>query len=160
MAAHYARRHVTSVMRTRPEKQRGDTAHYNRYFNAMLASPEIRNGWILFLDDDDVLSGPQSLRRAAQETVDEDTLYIFRMRRMSNGKVKPKPGTTGLVCGQVGTPCIVFHTKWRGAAKWGGKTFSDYGFAVDLSKKIPRIKFCAHVIAHVSKRNKGKPITI
>ena len=63
-------------------------APYNLYLNKLISN--IKEGWILFLDDDDNLFHNKVIEEVVKEIQkgDEDTIYIWQMR-YPNGLVLP-----------------------------------------------------------------------
>lgn len=58
---------------------------YNLYM--LKAEQKVKKGWVLYLDDDDMLCEPSSLEGLAQKLEDQDTLYFFRCVS-SNSNIK------------------------------------------------------------------------
>ena len=52
-------------------------SYHNLYFNPVLKT--IEQGWIIFLDDDDLFFDENSVQKIIDELKNEDTLYIWKM---------------------------------------------------------------------------------
>ncbi len=114
--------------------------HYNLYCNDLLA--QVESGWILFLDDDDMLLGRRVLKKLARRIsrLDEDTLIIFQTR-YPNGKLLPEENfmeKNKIELYHIDTACFAFHSKYKEAAKWDGWRTADYRFLKDLSLAVPK----------------------
>ena len=96
-------------------------AHFPYNLYLIRAEKKIRDGWVVYLDDDDQLHGDTALERLAKNLVDEDTLYFFRMVKPSkwlpyeyaldhsavaSGKQPPALGVG------FGGSTITFHSKY------------------------------------------------
>ncbi len=121
---------------------------YNLYCNRLLR--EVREGWVLFLDDDDMLAGDEVIAKIAEEIkqVEEDTLLIWRTRYPDGRKL---PGdnafkTKEIKYMDIDTACFTFHSKYRKSAKWDAWRGSDYRYIRDLSQAIPKQKWISEII--------------
>ncbi len=55
---------------------------YNLYM--LKAEQKVKKGWVLYLDDDDMLHEPSSLENLSQKLKNQDTLYFFRCVSSNN----------------------------------------------------------------------------
>ena len=113
---------------------------YNLYCNTLLE--QVQQGWILILDDDNKLYNQKSLKILAKEIskADEDTLLIFQTS-YPNGSRIPEDiyfKKQSIEKYHIDTACVVFHSKYKSAAKWDSWRTADYRFIRDLAKAIPK----------------------
>jgi len=113
------------------------TAPWNLYLNDMilLAKP----GWVLILDDDDVLAHERVLRELAINLKDTRSLVLTRME-WPNGRIIPGEDYFGKepVRKHIGMPCFCWHTDYNNLVKFDGLRAGDYRVVAMLYKKIPK----------------------
>ena len=114
----------------------GKYSPHNLYFNPLMC--EVKEGWIMILDDDDRFSNGNSLETIVNSIKDEDTMVIWQMR-FPNGMALPP---TNLIneppkLGTIGSPCILFHSKYLGDTKWDGWKCGDFRFINSIYNKVP-----------------------
>lgn len=117
---------------------------YNLYVK--IVEQQINEGWIMFLDDDDVYAFNSSVEEIVKEIndYDEDTLHIFRMKR-NTSKVLPsdhyfkyhKRGHPPILY-ECGAGNICFHSKWKGYTVWDEWSAADFRTISSLARVIPR----------------------
>ena len=120
---------------------------YNLYF--IRAEKKIREGWVIYLDDDDQLYKDTALEELARNLVDEDTLYFFRVSKgdelallphgyavehsaVPNSKQPPALG----VCFSSSTQ--TFHSKYLEYTAWDEWSGSDWKTVQSLWYTIPK----------------------
>lgn len=116
-------------------QQRDDIKHpntggrffYNLYFNDALK--QIKDGWILILDDDDSLAHKNVLKKLANLLKYNSDMAIFQMKYL-NGKLLPdtnhfykKP-----MLGSIGSPCVLVHHKYAKMHIWDGWKCADFRY--------------------------------
>ena len=114
---------------------------HNLYCNSLLDSVE--DGWIMFLDDDDMLIDESVIGEIVSNIIDEDTILIWQMQ-YPDGRVLPdvasyqskKPRLGG-----IGSPCFLFHSKWKNVARWDAYKCGDFRFLDKIYNKIPNNKW-------------------
>jgi hypothetical protein len=127
---------------------------YNLYNNRLM--DEVKNGWIMFGDDDDYIPNPDTFGKIAGICKDIDTIYIFRMVDLQNGQVIPGFKTFGkaIQFGDIATPNFVFNAKWKDTARWQDKRGGDFMFIRDLINnnsgllKLNFIDLVTYVVDH------------
>lgn len=127
-------------------------APYNLYCNELLGFVE--EGWVLFLDDDDHLLHNKVIEEIVSKInkADEDTLFIWQMR-YPNGKVLPTKKhfqNKELERNNIGSPCFIFHSKYKEHAKWDQWKASDYRVIKRLYKMIPKKKWMNKVYVQIN----------
>ena len=114
---------------------------HNLYLNVLLE--HVSDGWIIFLDDDDMLLSDTVIEEINNSLVDEDTMLIWQMR-YPNGMILPNNSDYKLKkirLGGIGGSCFTFHSKWKDVAKWDAYKCGDFRFLEKLSKSIPNKKW-------------------
>lgn len=108
----------------------------NLYFNTLMQ--HCREGFVLFLDDDDCLLDKDALKNLDQHITGPDNLLFWRVR-FSQQRLVPSdtyfrrpPAHT-----QINTSGFTFHTKYIPEAQWDGWRVGDYFVASKLYEKIP-----------------------
>lgn len=134
------------------DKEGNTVAPYNLYCNKLLDTVE--DGWILFLDDDDNLYHNKVLKEIVSiiKKEDEDTLLIWQMR-YPNGEILPSNKfikNKKIAKYNIGSPCFIFHSKYKNKARWDSFKVSDYRFLVALEKHIPKKMFVKKVYIHIN----------
>ena len=138
-----------------PNPNTGDYSPHNLYFNQLIK--EVKDGWVMFLDDDDYLSDNDGVERIVNLLPDEDTMAIFQMM-FPNGRPLPpinilnQPPTLGTI----GSPCVLFHSKWVDGINWDGWKCGDFRFIEKLYNKIPNKVTIPDVFVNVGQIGDGK----
>lgn len=127
---------------------------HNLYFNEMLKNVE--DGWIMFLDDDDRFSTSQSLEKIVNLIDNEDTLFIWQMR-FPNGKAIPTTETINNKpsIGNIGSPCILFHSKYLKNIEWDGWKCGDFRFIKTIYDIIPNKKTIPEMLVTIGQIGNG-----
>ncbi len=110
---------------------------HNLYLNVLLE--HVSDGWIIFLDDDDMLLSDTVIEEINNFLVDEDTMLIWQMR-YPNGMILPNNSDYKLKkirLGGIGGSCFTFHSKWKNTSEWDAYKCSDYRFLEKIYEKIP-----------------------
>ena len=114
---------------------------HNLYCNSLL--DEVKDGYIMFLDDDDMLLHENVIEVIVNNIVDEDTILIWKMQ-YPDGRLLPDSNsynTKNIKLGGIGSPCFLFHSKWKDFYRWDAYKCGDYRFLEKLYKKIPNNKW-------------------
>lgn len=127
-------------------------APYNLYCNELLN--HVREGWVLFLDDDDNLLHNKVLKEIVSKIkkADEDTMFIWQMR-YPNGDILPLKKhfkEEKIEINNIGSTCFLFHSKYKEAAKWDEWKTSDFRFLETLFKIIPNKKWIEKVYIQIN----------
>lgn len=113
----------------------------NLHFNEMIGYVPDTNPWIIFLDDDDVFTYPESLlilwanmKCDFQCNEFEDFLYLWKMRRLDHTIPRVMPPPAGIEFGNITGGAVCFHKKhW---INWDNQAGADYRFIHALSQKL------------------------
>ena len=125
---------------------------HNLYCNILLE--QVKEGWIVFLDDDDCLIHDKVVEEIVEtiKQVDEDTLIIWQMR-YPNGKLVPSNQAilkNEIQINNIGSPCFAFHYKYKSLAQWDEFKRSDFRFVKQLSQIIPKKLFLNQVYIQIN----------
>ena len=116
---------------------------YNLYLK--IAEKEFKEGWVVYLDDDDVYSENTTLEKVVNEInkFGEDTLHIFPFV-YPNGDELPNTHYRNMyrlnhpfVRHQISGSHLCFHTKYAEYTQWDEWGAADYRTAKALEKVIP-----------------------
>ena len=126
---------------------------YNLYF--IRAENKIREGWVVYLDDDDYLFADMVLEKMADHLIDIDTLYFIRTinthskqpqgyalehSALPNSKQPPALGV-----GFSGST-MTFHSKYLEYTAWDEWSGSDWKTAQSLWYAVPKHDLIDNVI--------------
>ena len=118
---------------------------YNLYM--IKAERKIKEGWVIYLDDDDWLYKDTALEEAVERLIDKDTLYFCRVflgeallpndyalehSAIPKGKQPPALGVG------FGSQCIIFHSKYLDYTAWDEWTGSDWRTIQSLWYSTPK----------------------
>ena len=133
----------------------GKYSPHNLYFNPLMK--EVKDGWIMFLDDDDRFSTSKSLEQIADVIEDEDTMVIWQMR-FPNGRALPPTEIINQSprLGAIGSPCTLFHSKYLGDIEWDGWKCGDFRFINKIYNKIPNKVTIPKMLVNIGQIGDGK----
>jgi hypothetical protein len=124
--------HVVMVKEKMGAPQYGNNYEpYNLYINRLL--DEVKEGYIMFLDDDDFFTSTNSLEKIVPH-LEEDGLLTWLVD--CAGKVTPDKGAVMapvLIPTCITASSFIFHSKHKWAAKWDAVRGADYRCAQRLS---------------------------
>ncbi|MFA6518474.1 MAG: glycosyltransferase family A protein [Candidatus Shapirobacteria bacterium] len=106
---------------------------YNLYLNRLIK--EVKEGWVMYLDDDDMLVNKYSLEKLATYLLDENTLYVWKVW-FPNKTVPSLSFGKKIVRGDVTGTGFIFHSKHKDKSNWTNNMCGDYGFIKQLSEKL------------------------
>jgi glycosyltransferase involved in cell wall biosynthesis len=112
---------------------------YNLYCNELMQ--KVKDGWILYLDDDNVLSHSKVVETIVSQLQfhDSDTLFIWQTEFPDNSRIPNHYIFKRRIiekC-QIDTACFLFHSKYKNKVKWDNKRMADYRFIKELAEIIP-----------------------
>lgn len=128
-------------------------AIYNLYCNDLL--DEVKNGWVLFLDDDNYLY---------HNKIVEEIIKIIKIEKSNNftliGQMRYPEGIllpSNLLIKNniikrfnIDSSCFLFHSKFKNEARWDGFKVSDFRFLKVLQEKIKNTIFVKKVFVQVN----------
>jgi hypothetical protein len=86
-----------------------------------------KRDFVMHLDDDDYLV-PGSIQKLKQLCCDPNILYISRMTCNHGTVIVPRPGTTTVQTGNIGTPCGIIPFELNKKAEWLRRFGGDGAF--------------------------------
>jgi hypothetical protein len=104
---------------------------FNLYCNYLLDS--VKDGWVLFLDDDDMFSNKNSLNVISKNLKSHNDLIFWKVN-IASKLVYPK-NLDNIKKGQISTIGFCFNISKRLNSKWIDKPGGDYNFVTELTKK-------------------------
>jgi len=123
---------------------------HNLYCNSLL--DEVKDGYIMFLDDDDMLLHENVIEVIVNNIVDEDTILIWKMQ-YPNGRCLPDNNsfkTKSIRLNGIGSPCFLFHSKYKDESTWDAYKCSDFRFLKKLYKKIPNKEWINEILIQLN----------
>lgn len=150
------------------DEKKGKFFPHNLYMNA--CNESISEGWVMYVDDDDMFIDNNALQRVASviKNTDEDTLILFRMKYGStNDKYNDEHSVPSIVnkfnppkIGNIGTPCFCVNIKWVEYMKWDMYSCSDYRVITRLFKNVPKFIFFPSDITLIGHNGGGERVDI
>lgn len=111
---------------------------FNLFINHLL--DKVNEGWIIFLDDDDLLVSENSLSIIAGQLMDEDCIYIWKT--WFPDKIIPSSTDPYVIEeGDIASCSYAFHSKHKSIAEWDDKRAADYRCFKNLRKELKPVFF-------------------
>jgi hypothetical protein len=111
-------------------KRESEASHfYNLYCNHLL--DRVRDGWIIFLDDDNMLSQPDTLKKINNNIKTENDIIFWKVKL---GEYIIYPNIYDIKYGQIDAAGFCFHSKYKNAARWIAEQGSDFHYVTQLLK--------------------------
>tara|TARA_R100001163_G_C5066888_1_gene205572 strand:- start:1740 stop:4925 length:3186 start_codon:yes stop_codon:yes gene_type:complete len=119
---------------------------FNLYLNTLMDKID-EPGWIMFLDDDDILSSTKSIEKIAKliinrelndgTNLEEDNFILWQVG-FPNGRLVPKRTGSSRIprVGDLSMIGFAFHSRWKDRARFGEFKGGDHRFVKELSTKI------------------------
>jgi hypothetical protein len=118
-----------------PNPNTGKYSPHNLYFNEMLKIVE--EGWVIFLDDDNIFSNDNSLEEISKYMLDDDNLIIWQINFVNNLILPPAEYLfTPPKLGSIDSACFSFNIKQLGNIKWDSWKCGDFRFILQIYNKI------------------------
>lgn len=112
------------------EKACREKYKFNLYCNTLLE--KVSDGWIMFLDDDDMFCHNDALAMINENIHNEDETYLWKEWKPDK-LVFPKD-TSNVHFGEIGSCGYMFHSNHKSKSKWVAKRGGDFDFYHGLSK--------------------------
>lgn len=121
---------------------------YNLYLNKMHSV--VSDGWIMYLDDDDVFTRNDAVEIISKHFKDPDAMIVWKVQ-FPDG-TKPHKHVFGRRVASSGFPAIsfAFHSKWLKYANWDDRKGSDSRVAHTLFRAIKRVKWIDEVLTKIN----------
>jgi hypothetical protein len=110
-----------------PDPKTGTRFIYNLYLNHLIN--EVKEGWILFLDDDDYLADNNTVQKMVNAVKNPTDLVLWQMK-YPNGQVLPSIQELGTPprLARIGAPCFMLHSGIAKTIRWDGWKCGDFRF--------------------------------
>lgn len=148
----YASKLVDHVIQVeRPEKRKEyDWMHspYNLYCNELM--DEVEDGWIMFLDDDDILADRDAVRNMVKHIKDENDMIIWRVQ-FPYGIIPNHSFGKGIMLSDIASNAFLFHSKHVWAAQWDEVKESDYRVALKLARLL-NVKWVDKILCKINNK--------
>jgi hypothetical protein len=129
-------------------------APWNKYLNEL--QTYVNEGWVMYLDDDDMFTSPKSLRRIANACTNENELVIWKVQILPNWIVPSHSFGHQVQAGDISGIGYAFHSKHL-PVDWGHLSYGDYRVAVQLLNKGLKPRWIDMVLTRTQdKPNNGK----
>lgn len=133
-------------------------APWNLYLNDLMKA--VKGGWIFFLDDDDMLAGPQVIEKLVRYLREENRIYFVRMK-WPTGRVIPSDEhfrNHQIVRKDIGMPCFLFHARYKHKIAFRGVKQGDVDFVSRLTTVIKNQSWIDLVVTNIGNCGaNGKP---
>jgi hypothetical protein len=123
-------------------------APWNLHLNRLLL--EVKNGWVMFLDDDDKFVNEKSLKRIAAACTDENRLVVWKVQITPEWIVPASSFGHYIKAGDFSGIGMCFHTKHL-PVDWGNISYGDYRVAWQLQQKGLKVKWIDMVLTSTQK---------
>lgn len=130
-------------------------ATHNLYLNNL--NKQVKDGWIMYLDDDDEFKQQDALEIIANQITSEDDLVIWRVDHKV--KIIPEDSYWGKTpqYHHISMPGFMYHSKYKDQAIFDDLSWADYKVISDLYKIIPNKIWIDKVLTGVQQgRGRGK----
>lgn len=131
---------------------------YDIYVNQLL--PKVNEGWIVIIDDDDVLTSPTVLQELSEHLTGPHEAIICQFLR--NGVPKPADNYIRKQVireGKIGLPCLVLHSKHKTLSGLDGQKAGDYRYIKEITDQV-NTKFISFPLVSAGPRGHGQLETI
>jgi hypothetical protein len=105
---------------------------FNLYNNFLMSL--VNDGFILFLDDDDMFAHNNVLKIINENLLNDDTILLWKFMRPD--KVIYPSNVENIQLGEIDTTSVCFHNKHKELSVWNDKKNGDYYFYSNLFKAI------------------------
>lgn len=127
----------------------------NAYFNEMYRL--VQGGYVMFMDDDDILE-PGALHRIAQEA-EKDKVLLWRVAERTGRLIPSDENMGSIVAGDISGIGVCFHSKHIPLAQWEPWRRGDYRIISSLASSL-ECKWLDEVLARMGERIDGKSIDV
>jgi len=135
-----------------PQLRGNYKAPWNLHLNIL--AEHVKEGWVMYLDDDDRFATADALKIIENQLHDEDEVLLWQVRinGVSKKVLVPSNELFGkVIAGNISTIGFIFHSKHL-PVEWGSWNFGDFRV---ISKLVEKLK--AKWIKLVLTETQGKP---
>ena len=129
--------------------------HPNQYIDVFYSKllETSADGWILVLDDDDLISTEYLFRGLSQYLTDIDKVIIWKLERPDKF-IYPK-NINAIEVGEIATCCYIYHTSKISLNHWGANGIGDYKWFLELLKMTDKknIIYVPYALSKVNYEN-------
>ena len=120
---------------------------FNLYCNLLMK--RVNDGYIMFLDDDDMLCHNNVLSIINEYLNDSNSLYIWKFLR--SDKVIYPNDLNDIKLGEICNSSFCFHNNHKYKSVWNDKQFGDYSFIKNFNMIKIKIDYILTTTIHVDK---------
>jgi glycosyltransferase involved in cell wall biosynthesis len=117
---------------------------FNLYCNILM--DRVEEGWVMFLDDDDMLCHDKVLSMINEHLSDKNSLYLWKFLRPD--KVIYPKDINNIQLGEIATTSACFHSIHKEKSRWPDKQCGDYAFY----SKLNQILYIKQIINNILTR--------
>lgn len=134
---------------TIPPLKKRRPAPYNLYFNDL--HKVVNNGWILYLDDDDIFSSNNSVFKIAHSIKSDDDLILWRVN--FKRKIVPEDAYFGKKpqINHFASNSFVYNCKFK--HNWGFYSGGDFDYISILWEKIPNKIWLNEILTSIQRED-------
>lgn len=110
----------------------GEKYKFNLYCNRLM--DKVDDGWIMFLDDDDMLCHDHVFSMINEHLQDTNSLYIWKFLRPDK-EIYPKD-INNIQLGEIDTTSFCFHNTHKRKSRWPDRQCGDYTFFSGLQQYL------------------------
>ncbi len=125
----------------------------NLYLNALM--DQVTGGFIMFLDDDDLLLHPASVEEIVSHIGSKDDLLFWRVRFPGRDLPEDKFFGKAPVYSHISGIGFAFHFSYVPLATWDGWSGGDYRVASSLYRSVPRKIFMDKTLTGLQRNFRG-----
>lgn len=97
---------------------------FNLYCNILIS--KVEEGWVMFLDDDDMLCHDKVLSMINENLNDKNSLYLWKYLRAD--KLIYAKNINSIKLGEIDTTSACFHSIHKDKSRWPNRQYGDYAF--------------------------------
>jgi glycosyltransferase involved in cell wall biosynthesis len=127
------------------EIQSSEKYKFNLYNNLLM--DEVDDGFILFMDDDDIYSHEMCFKIINENIDNTDTILIWKFMRPDK-LVYPRH-INNIRIGEIDTTMICFHNKYKNIARWKDSQCGDFFFYSDLFSKLKNLNIFSKKVNYI-----------
>jgi hypothetical protein len=127
------------------ETQSLEKYKFNLYNNELM--DKVEDGFILFMDDDDIYTHDMCFKIINENIDNMDTILIWKFMRPDK-LVYPKH-IDNIRIGEIDTTMICFHSKYKNIARWNDSQCGDFFFYSDLLSKLKNLNIFSKKVNYI-----------